>query len=100
MDVSAHIKELTAKRGWSRYRLREESQLPASTLDNIFTKGVVPSVTTLESICNALGISLSQFFAEGDMVALTAEQRVLIEKWAALSPGQQQALLELMDQMR
>ena len=46
------------------------------------------------------GLTLSQFFADGeDRLALTADQRSMLDKWNCLSPGQQKALLTFMDSM-
>ena len=51
MNVIERIKALTAKRGWTEYRLVKETGLPASTVANIFHRDTVPSVATLETIC-------------------------------------------------
>ena len=75
MDAKAIIKELMEERGWSEYRLAIASGLSQSTVANIFNRNTTPSVATLESICNGFGITLAQFFAEGDMVELTEEQK-------------------------
>ena len=75
MDAKARIKELMEERGWSEYRLAIASGLSQSTVANIFNRNTTPSVATLESICNGFGITLAQFFAEGDMVELTEEQK-------------------------
>lgn len=99
MDVVAHIYELLDARGWSVYRLKKESGLPQSTLSN-FSRGTVPSISTLETICKALGITLSQFFAEaGEPVILTPNQRKFLDRLNCLSPEKQAALLQFMDQM-
>lgn len=99
LDVIERIKELTRLRNWTEYRLRKESGLATSTIGNIFYRGSVPSISTLESLCDAFGISLCQFFAEDDFIALTWEQRELLEKWALLSSEQKKAVLELIDKM-
>mgnify|MGYP002582126841 CR=1 FL=1 len=52
------------ERGWSDYRLAQNSKLSSSTIANIRSRNTVPSVVTLESICNAFGITLAQFFAD------------------------------------
>lgn len=102
MDVNARILEFLRARGWSEYRLRKESKLPASTIANIFHRGTVPSITTLESICKAFNISLAQFFSSSDedQIGLTDEQRELLEKWDMLSERQKELLLELLEHMR
>lgn len=96
MDVVARISQLMEERGWTQYRLRIVSGLPQSTVDNIFRKDTIPSIPTLESICAAFGVSLSEFFAEGAMFSLTEEQSNLLKQWARLTPEQKQALLNLM----
>ena len=75
MDVLERLRGLLDERGWTEYRLAKECGLSESTIANIFRRNSVPSITTLESICNGFGITLSQFFADGDMVELTPEQK-------------------------
>lgn len=99
MDVAGRIRELMDERGWTEYRLTEEAHLPSSTVGNIFHRGTTPGIHTLEHICKAFGISLCQFFAEGTMISLTAEQEALLKRWATLSTDQKQILLDLMAKM-
>ena len=93
MNVTDRIRLLMQERGWTEYRLRKETNLPASTIANIFHRGTIPSLTTLESICNAFGISLCQFFAENNFVALSDEQEILLQTWSKLKKEQRAALL-------
>ena len=61
---------------------------------------MTPSISSLEKICVALDITLSQLFAEsGDKYDLTNEQRALIEKWSKLTEDQKEAILNLIDSM-
>lgn len=86
-------------RRWTEYRLVKETKLPASTLANIFHRGTTPSIPTLEIICDALGISLSQFFSDSSLVSLTKEQEDLLNRWSTLSQEQKMVLLDLMPKM-
>lgn len=95
MDAKAIIKELMEERGWSEYRLAIASGLSQSTVANIFNRNTTPSVATLESICNGFGITLAQFFAEGDMVELTEEQKEMFAAWSALTREQKDVLAQL-----
>lgn len=95
MDAKARIKELMEERGWSEYRLAIASGLSQSTVANIFNRNTTPSVATLESICNGFGITLAQFFAEGDMVELTKEQKEMFAAWSALTREQKDVLAQL-----
>lgn len=95
MDAKARIKELMEERGWSEYRLAIASGLSQSTVANIFNRNTTPSVATLESICNGFGITLAQFFAEGDMVELTEEQKEMFAAWSVLTREQKDVLAQL-----
>ena len=64
---------------------------------NIFRRNTMPSITTLEAICNGFGITLSQFFAESDMVELTPELKNLFDKWVSLTPEQKDAVYRMVD---
>jgi len=99
LNVNERIKELAKTRGWSQYRLVQETGLPQSTISNMFSRDTVPSIATLESICAAFGISLSQFFAEGNFVALTPEQEEVLGKWTLLTAEQKRVCLDLFSVM-
>ena len=64
MDVLKKINRLRLERNWSIYRLSIESGIPQSTLSNMFNRETLPSITTLECICAAFGITMSEFFLE------------------------------------
>lgn len=83
-------------RGWTKYRLSKECGLSESTLANIFRRNVEPSIATLEAICRGFGITLSQFFADGDMVELSPELKELFDEWVSLTPEQKASLLQLL----
>lgn len=100
MDAKKRIRELMDERGWTEYRLAKESGLSSSTISNMFNRNNASTLSTLEDICKAFGITLVQFFAEGDAVcALTEEQKSLFAKWSTLSDDQKKVLLDLMNTM-
>ena len=74
--------------------------MPQSTISSWYRKNMVPTIPSLEKICTAFGITLSQLFAEGDApVSLTDSQHSLLEKWAKLDEKQQSAILSLLEAM-
>ena len=93
----ARLRSLLQARGWTEYRLAKESNLNESTIANIYRRNNVPTVATLEAICKAFGITLSEFFADSDMVELTPELRELFDKWIRLSPNQKNAVKTMID---
>lgn len=97
-DILSTISTYREERGWSEYQLAERSGLPQSTISSWYRKNMVPTVPSLEKICGAFGITLSQLFAEGDdPVSLTASQRELLSRWSRLDPDQQNAIFQLID---
>ena len=95
MDTLLRLRQILEARGWSRYRLAKECGLNESTIANVYKRNTMPSIPTLESICEGFGITLSQFFAEGEMVELTPELKELFENWVTLTPDQKEALLTM-----
>lgn len=99
-DILSAITKYREERGWTEYQLAEHSGLPQSTISSWYRKSMVPTIPSLEKICNAFGITLSQLFAEGDTpVSLTKSQQKLLERWARLSEEQQAVVLALIDKM-
>lgn len=76
-NVLAEITRLRLERGWNEYELAKHCGLSQSTISTWYRKNQTPTIQTLDKVCKGLGISLSQFFAEGsDAVSLTPEQSV------------------------
>lgn len=101
MDVIAKIDSLMQERNWTDYRLAQESCLASSTIANLRRRHTVPSIATLESICNAFGITLSQFFAEGDSsVSLSDEQRQMFKNWMGLTKEQKLLVAALITELK
>ena len=99
MDILQRIAQLRDEREWTNYKLSKESGVSQTTLRNMFTRNTAPSISTLESLCAAFGITLSQFFSEGDEpVSLSNEQKDMLNTWGVLSQEQKSALLSLLHQ--
>ena len=65
-EIIGRIERLREERGWTIYRLAEEACIAQSTLFNMNTRKTLPSITTLSCLCDAFGITLSEFFSEGE----------------------------------
>jgi len=99
-DILAVILENREARGWTEYQLAERSGLPQSTISSWYRKNMIPTVPSLEKICQAFGITLAQLFAEqGTPVSLTESQVELLERWSRLNKEQQAVIFQLLDIM-
>ena len=100
MTVLERILQLRLERGWSEYRLSEESGIAQTTISSWFRKNISPSIPSLEKICNAYNISLSQFFNwNNEPICLNDKQYELISNWNRLTEEQQNIILDLLRTM-
>lgn len=99
MDTHERLRQLLNERGWSEYKLAKRCGLSESTVANIFRRNTVPSIATLETICSGFGITMSQFFAEGDMIEITPELKELFENWVNLTQEQKKAANQMLKAM-
>ena len=111
-DILQEITRLRTLRRWSEYQLAQASGITQSTISTWYSNGsgirhypvhhidlvfqTSDSIQSLNKVCKGFGITLSQFFAEGnDPISLTEEQRKLLDDWATLSPQKKQLVREL-----
>ena len=99
-DILATITKYRQDRGWTEYQLAERSGLPQSTISSWYRKNMIPTVPSLEKICMAFGITLSQLFAEEEnTVSLTDSQKKLLESWSRVTEEQQAAVFTLIERI-
>ena len=99
-DVRDVITKYREERGWTEYQLAEYSGLPQSTISSWYSKNRLPTLSSLEKICDAFNVTISQLFAEGnEPVSLTDSQKKLLERWTRLNEEQQKAVFILIDKM-
>ena len=99
MDVIKRIEDLMKERNWTDYKLSKKSGLSSSTIANMRRRNTIPSIPTLETICEAFGISLSQFFQHDcDYVFLNENQKKFFQKWEVLSEKQKIILEDIINE--
>lgn len=95
MNVLDRITSLRESRNWSEYQLAEKSGLTQSTISSWYRKNMIPSITSLERICRAFDITLSEFFIESTdtAVALTPIHIELLKASEKLNSQQLKQLI-------
>lgn len=63
MDTMARVVELADEQNLSLFKLAQLADVPYSTLRNAQKRGTQLAVSTIERICEALGVTMSEFFA-------------------------------------
>ena len=97
MDTKARLRALLDERGWTMYRLSKESDVAWTTIRNMFERNTDPTITTLESLCKGLGITLPQFFDINNDMGLSPEQVRLLQQWNKLHEKDKRLISELME---
>ena len=64
MDVLKRIDEIMRKQHLNDYQLSKLSGLSTSTISNMRKRNTIPSIATLEYICDSFDMTLSQFFVD------------------------------------
>ena len=98
--IADKITSLCEKRDISKYRLSQLSGIYQSSLGRIMAQENLPSLITLEKICAALGVTLSQFFQEGNSENLTEKQKEVLRIWNNLSTNEQETVMSMLRGLR
>lgn len=96
-NVLEHINKLCEVHGWTYYRLAQEADVPYSTLTNMMKRNTIPSIPTLERLCYAFGITLSEFFIDMEPNDILEQRsfKHLISYWSKISNEDQELLLSI-----
>ncbi len=79
--------------------MAQKAGIPIATLSSLYARKSPPKLETLQCICNAFGITLSQFFLENERVEILSEtERQMLQCFRKLSPKQQKALIEVFEE--
>ncbi|MBO5091360.1 MAG: helix-turn-helix transcriptional regulator [Clostridia bacterium] len=98
MDINKKIINLCNERSWSVYELSIQSGITQSSLNSMLHRGNPPKIENLQCICEAFGITLSQFFLDDEQVEiLNSKEKELVSSFRRLSEKQQQALLDFIN---
>ena len=77
-------------------RLAQLTGIAQSSLGRIVANESTPSLQTLEKICSALDVTLSQFFQNEKENHLTDKQNEVMEIWNDLSADEQAVVLAML----
>lgn len=96
MDCSEIVEKLIRikkRYKWTNYKIAQESDLPASTVANIFNQKTTPQMDTFIALCRGFGISLSEFFGtEEKYKCLNNTEREIISLWEELDDEQRKCI--------
>ena len=93
-SITSRIARLMDERGWTAYRLEQESGVPAPTIRRWLSSEMYPTIPLLLQICDSFNLSLVDLLISDDtnLIELTPEKKRLHDDWISLSPDQQDAI--------
>ncbi|MBQ7880583.1 MAG: helix-turn-helix transcriptional regulator [Clostridia bacterium] len=97
MDIINKIDKLRTAKGWTFYKLSEQTGLSQQTFTKWMQGNTIPTIPALKSVCDAFGITLANFFAENDMIEVTPETKVIFDNWIYLSKEEQSSIKTIID---
>lgn len=90
-NVNERILELCRSRGWSLYRLALNSDIAYSVINNMIKHNHIPGINTLQKICKAFQISLSDFF-NSELFSSVSEP-VYTKLWSMLNEDDKEKVI-------
>lgn len=99
MNIGDRLRILREQAGISGKALAEKIGIVPSQINKIEHNVTKPSLDTLEKICDALSISLGDFFAP-DKLELEPELQRFLQSAKQLTPDERKKLIELIDLMK
>ena len=100
MDIIGRIDELCSQRRITKYRLSQMTGISQSAFSKMKREQNTLSVETINRICEALEISVAQFFSEsGNYPDLPGEQKQILDRWEKLDPEKRQFAFLMLEQL-
>lgn len=99
-EIYDKVDALRLEKGWTIYELAKKAGVAPTTVYNWRDRRSSPTLSLLEAVCSAFNISVIDFLLDADdLMALTDDQREVIELWNTLSSEQKKSILNLMKSM-
>lgn len=96
INVIERIGELMLLKGWTAYELSNQTGISTNAIYDWFKVGAVPTLQNIIKICEAMEISLEQFFCGGDY-KYTDEENEILKEWVGLSDLERTTLMNLIE---
>ncbi len=97
IDIIKRIEELRLERNWSVNYLANEAMLTQSTLSSMYKRNTPPKIEVLQSLCDAFGITLAQFFSVDETNEyLSSDEKELLNLYRQQSKTKQQSIITLL----
>ncbi len=99
-EIYDKVNALRLAKGWTIYELAKNAGVAPTTIYNWRDRLSSPSLSLLDAVCSAFGITVIDFLLDEDeLLALTQEQKEVMRLWNTLSGEQKKSIINLMKSM-
>lgn len=98
MNIGKLLKEYRAQRGLSQKKLSHHTGISQSFISSIESNKQSPTITTLERICEVLGVTVAEFFSKPNN-AVPDTLKPLLDNARQLSPTQRESLINFLESL-
>ncbi|MCI8735067.1 MAG: helix-turn-helix transcriptional regulator [Clostridia bacterium] len=97
MDIHGRIQELINLKGISLYELSERTGIHKTTVYNWYNDNhYTPNRKSIELICAALDVSITEFYSGIDEGELDGEQMLFLELFAKVPKSKRKVVFEIL----
>lgn len=96
MDIKDRLEELRKQKNISIYELTFRADLSENTIYHWYNNKSSPSLNGLIAVCNALDITIEEFFNPKVKGALSVRESELVELFSKCRDEEQEAVLTLL----
>ena len=94
--IIERIEELRNMKGWSKYELAKYMGISPNSVYSWYRTGAMPSLSNIEKLCEAMNISIEQFFCGIGSYVLNDEENKLLKDWFVLSELERAAIFSIL----
>lgn len=91
-EVVKRIDELRKLKGLTKKELMKKMGVPASTCNSWYYSDSMPSLSNIDNVCKALGITCEQFFSGLNGANTTKSEAKFLDNWRLLSTSEKLAV--------
>lgn len=96
-EINIRLERLLARKGWSKYDLAKRTGISTNSVYGWSNMGKIPSLSNIERICDAAGITVEQFFYDEGVDHISDDERKLLLDWMTLSLTEKQAIFSTIE---
>lgn len=99
-EIISRIEKYRIAKGLTNNKLNDLAGFPQSMIYQWYSTSRMPTLRTIEDICNALGISLSEFFYEGKEGESSLQDREMMDVFSTLTDEEKIYIVQMAKGLR